>query len=113
LELAPFFDQATLEELRPSDACLELVELSMLGVVGTVTISELRSASRRVQARQGKARACVVVLEEALGGLSKEGVFQRVSVRVSSCHFRTLSWCPLMRSHAKGIGSCRQCCTQG
>jgi hypothetical protein len=82
-ELAPLFDKTALEELGPADTCLELVEVLMLGVVGTMAISELgvaaviRVTAQCFQKGSGKSRAGVVVLEKALEGLSKEDVFHR------------------------------------
>ena len=44
LELAPFLDEAALEELGSADPGLMLVEAAILRVVGAMAVSEVRIA---------------------------------------------------------------------
>ena len=70
-----------LEELGPTDACLELVEVLALGVIGTMAIAQLGEAAvidETVQSFQrdvGKSEAGVIVLEKTLEDLLKEDDF--------------------------------------
>jgi hypothetical protein len=41
LELSPVLDQSALEELRPSDVCLSLVEFAVFGIVCSMPVMEL------------------------------------------------------------------------